>query len=499
MIAFRRTPDWFSGMSANGNNQQGAASVPAKKKGNRNRKQQQQQQNNKPAYRSGMDKKKAAAGSSSMRIRKNSSVSAPVYEYAQRLVDPEGATSGLSPCPVSCRALAIKKKVILDMSTAYSSTSGAGTAFGYINADPSNLIELSTRASDVLDGEKITYLVKSDPAAADSSQVANLKDAPGNQATHGPLSALGVPESGTGEAAAVSINTNTAAYTASFSVSHAGAGMTLRIEMWVAGLASKIWGVEVGPNTQVEISSLTVASFTAMHVYFKATGPGVKWSVVQNPTSGTSRLYINDGMTTKTTLGLFENVKQAEYYRITAMGVLGTYMGSDQFNGGRLAAGRVSKFWRPKTTDALDELADLPNDVHQGPLKNGFHLHWIPSTVGELSPVGISEKNSHLTRFAFALSAADVAQAFRIQITCHVEYYTTEALYGNMSFTPEPYGLGTMIAYLNQKVPVATENDFHLVKKALEHVRSAGKSGLRWILDHPEELLKAASMAASMI
>lgn len=418
------------------------------------------------------------------------------YEYAERLVDPEGHDPALCPCPVPVRLTCIKKRLVIDLKDAYAATGGgAGEAYGVFQADPVNTLQLTTTVTDTDNSEPFTFSAICPADAPDSSKQGQETPCASSQGLHNSIRQIGTRN-------AQGFISQYIERGATFSVTfiHNDQGKTLRcfvMEDRTSSGNGQSVRADSGPVTaghSVTIPGVTIAD-PSENLYFSATGPGTEWTVIITPTTGTARWVGDTNKLMSYGMNIFEDVPKAEYGRVTAMGMLGSYHGSDLQNGGDKTCAKVSQWFSLPDSNVYESIADLPNDVNEGPLKEGFHMHWVPSQLADLEPKGIADQRDHMFRYAFALKADDITQSFRIKITMHYEYFSTTSSYGSMTFPPPGLGTSVMLDYINTKIPCCTDNHDHRAKKMLDYVARKSKDGLKYVLQHPEALMEVAALA----
>lgn len=411
-----------------------------------------------------------------------------VRAYANRLIDPEGSDASLSPSPVPIRSTAVKTKIVTDVKGNYV----GGKVYGEIRPTLENTLQLTTVATSNKDLNPIslacnvnvsgvTYF-NMDGGTATKEFVQVSKD-----------DGAGFPMWSIGYNAITTLDisvTNLSDVPISWRY-HASAGLAAP-----ATLASGKCGAFGHKNVSgFATSSSYDKSWIACSVDHGVSALISVNAVVTATGGGQGLLGSLTNMTTLSTTVL-NDVKELEMYRVTAIGMLGTYQGSDLANGGRLACGKVMRDWSPDVVQAIDAIAKLPNDSYEGALKNGFHMHWQPASLNDLNPRTPQDgpDDAPLFKYCFALQADDPTQSFRLMVTVHVEYYSTSPAYGPMHYSPPAQGLAVMLEYVARSVPVCTANDDHLIKKILNRVKSAGKNGLRYVLEHPEMLAQLAAI-----
>jgi hypothetical protein len=198
---------------------------------------------------------------------------------------------------------------------------------------------------------------------------------------------------------------------------------------------------------------------------------------------------------TSTTFDLLNDVNDLRMYTLRAFEVRGTYMGSDLSNGGRLAVAKVPTEWSVIGPNALEEIAKLPYDMYEGPLKDGFDIHWFPSSIDDLTPTRpVAQESDHLFKYVIAIEADIPTQTFRLRLTSHVDYNSDSPSYGAMEYGPSSSGLSLALEYLARSIPICTENSNHIVKKMLNLAKSKSKEGFQYVLDNPQVLAQLAAL-----
>lgn len=424
-----------------------------------------------------------------------------VRAYAERLVDPETQDASLSPCPVVIRGNPIKDRMVIDLADHYTAAgNGSGSAYGIISSTPDNTLQLTTITPDVPDSKPLSCNFSGTALNNDGTAWKNA------EGIHNGMRQEAIPVPNTGNVSVFQIDFNQAGtYEFVFDHNQKGVslGMNVRTQVGTSSPSNVIATRVVGGVPESVAISGIVADYIWVEVYSTGTNYLYTGTMTIYPSPGPPAATIaftnSSRRQTMYQFDLLSDVPSLEFYRVTALGMLGTYSGSNLSNGGRLACAKVTRFYEIDESSILEAISKLPNDSYNGPLKDGFHMHWIPGTIDDLQPRGSDDQTKEpLFQYVFAIKADDRSQSFRLQLTIHMEYFSTSAVYGAMRYCPSAQGLSPMLEYLN-RLPVATENSLHMIPKLLAVLASKGAQGLGWALSHPQEIERAVTLAQAAL
>lgn len=422
------------------------------------------------------------------------SVSPAAADYAYRLIDPDGHDPKLAPSPVPIRGTAVKTRLVQDLKSRYVGGGTEGALYGEVLPTLDNTVSLSSNAAvtPAVIGTTPQSVVLTGNATPQWSGV-NAGSLTGGASMNMTFdSVIGT---------SFFVTSQSGVHSPYFDLTHGAIGHALDVRVqlsranYVSEVSTTATSIQAGQTTRITlpISSWASAGPTGYITVEARSSNGGTFDYRLYGNSGTPDLffgYPQDQSTTQVVpLEILADVADLQTFKLTALGILGSYQGSDLANGGRVACARVPRSWSPDEDDILSAIAKLPYDSYEGALKDGFHMHWQPSSVSDLIPEdGVTDSAPPLYKYVFAIAADDKTQSFRLRVTAHVEYFSTSSAYGAMNYAPSGESLAVMLHYLAESVPLATSNDSHLREKLMRLVKGAGKSGIRYVLAHPELL-----------
>jgi len=215
--------------------------------------------------------------------------------------------------------------------------------------------------------------------------------------------------------------------------------------------------------------------------------------------TGTHRFAQVPKNVTATQTTLLKAVTSVQYSRITALDVLGTFQGSDMTNGGSVASARVPKFWGSSSSNAYNEMLVIPYDTYDGELKHGWHTHWVPQCLDDISPTIEIEQFDEFgsSKLVFGGTINTAGQSVRVRASIVVEFYTTDPSYGPMTYTPPPHHMADALYYVCTQIPACTSNKSHIVKKLGALGSGYLAQALHYLQNHPELISQIGNMIAA--
>lgn len=225
------------------------------------------------------------------------------------------------------------------------------------------------------------------------------------------------------------------------------------------------------------------------------------YELAVNITITSGGIGCSNSLSTMTTfsMDLESRISDMESYGVTALGALVSFQGSDLKNGGKIYGAWVPIDWQPDTDSILQSMSTIAYDRYDGALRDGLHSHWFPSRLSELEMTSVGKPEVASKKLVIFVSADDNTQTTRLRLTMHQQYYSQSPAYGNMRYGPSSNRLAVGLCWLAQNVPLITCNDRHLVEKAIKMIQKGGKAGLKYAMDHPEEVASAIGHVASLL
>lgn len=426
-----------------------------------------------------------------------------LQDYARLLVDPGGTELGLSPCPVPCRMVAVRDKIVLDLKSNLCSTGD-----WYVEVTPTlndtvkvtkgvavNTTNDATIVFDKLDfdsgmnmggnlsyssspNDMIDFTYSSSALTGGGFNVNDMAASKTYKVWFNPLAMIGSP-------------TATLQIYTSPTLALLGSG----VPPWTGHISAGVVGELTG--------SLTVPANNAW-LGFKIVDEGgssmISASISLRWVSGAGVMPSGNKITDQTCFDTEFSTQNIDFdrYRITAQDVLVTYMGSDLSNGGVVASARTPYSWSP-SSDVYDSITQLPYDSYDGPLKTGTHVHWLPATIDDITPKNRGTVDWPSSKMIIYGRQDDLAnkQSVRLIVTTIIEFYSDVPIYGQMSFCPPPSQVGLLLYWMGRNIPAATSNDSHWekLKKFIPHALS---KGVQWGVENPEIVAKMLAKLVAM-
>jgi hypothetical protein len=229
----------------------------------------------------------------------------------------------------------------------------------------------------------------------------------------------------------------------------------------------------------------------------------ISLAVALSRNTGTGKIALDKSMLMRDVFGLplQDAINDLQSWRVTAQDVLVTFEGDTLQDGGAIAAARVPKDWTPLTDDPYSELLLLPYDRYDGPLKFGAHIFWIPGSLDDVTPIDDPTDDANFGSYKMVVAGriTHPGASVRVRVCTAVAYFSTNPSYGNMSWAPPAVDFSLLMQYLARVVPVATSNDEHIIKKLALTAAKHAKTGMKYLVDHPEHLLKIATVLAELL
>lgn len=187
---------------------------------------------------------------------------------------------------------------------------------------------------------------------------------------------------------------------------------------------------------------------------------------------------------------------RVERYRVTAMSMKVTYSGDFLNNGGVIVASRTQPTYveNDKPYDALTKLQD---HKYQGAMVQGAYVWWLPYSYEEMDYRSVGVSPAKATQLRVAGEFANANGAVVVTLTCVVEFYSPLQIFCH---EPGPFSSDQYLELLHalDRIPAATCNPSHseLFSSLWEKGVSAARSGVQFLLEHPEIALKLAGLLA---
>ena len=225
-------------------------------------------------------------------------------------------------------------------------------------------------------------------------------------------------------------------------------------------------------------------------------------SLILMYSSGAGTLGLATNFLVQDSLGLplAQSIRDLESWCVAAQDVLVTFEGDTLNDGGNIASARVPRNWTTNG-DPYSEILALPYDRYDGPLKHGTHVHWIPGSVTDLSPVITPADAAAYGAYKIVITGTIThpGASVRVRVCTAVSYYSGDPSYGTMDWAPPPTDYLLLLQYVARAVPAATANDTHILKKLPQLAQKYVKQGFRYLLENPDQLAKLAALIAASI
>jgi hypothetical protein len=451
------------------------------------------------------------APSSLKRVPLNATSHAHIERYCEMLLNVHDTDPVQAPSPIPFRSVPAKQIITDDLATSYSLFSGSAQFYGEVQPNMDNTLLLTTPTAG-LETTSAANAYNGDfwGVSADRANTPML-----GGYMHGSISGntmvAGVNlEGGTnGQLMCFPLVSSAVAITATFNFELSTTldeSLTIGVQAYSAGAWTGI-GSGVVTGQSLSLPGLTVPANTQGLTFTLQCNEladrefvRVNFSVTRTA-GGTWRLGAVPKNVSPHETTILANVSQLQYSRITAVDVLGTFQGADLSNGGTVACARVPKFWAGGSSNGYSDIVLLPYDSYDGELKHGWHTHWVPTSLDDISPsVQVGQFDSFgSTKLVFGGTINTAGQSVRVRCSIVVEYFSTAPSYGVMHYTPPPTDMTLALYYIATQVPACTSNREHIVKKlgALGS-RYLGQA-LAYLKQHPELLFEVGSSIAAAV
>lgn len=436
---------------------------------------------------------------------------AHIRKYVEMMLNVHDTDPVQAPSPVPFRSTAAKQVLATDLATSYFTYAGAAQFYGEVQPNLDNTMLLTTPVSSMeLAG---TFYTGDAWMTANSTTIAPILAGYMYSAASNNIMVAGTSlEGGTTSQLQCFplVNTNAVATVASCTISSyttIDEPITIGFQVNVAGTWSSLGSAVLVPGGTATFAALTLpAGYNAITFTAQTSENGDKEFIrfgftVTRTSGGTWRLGQVPKNVTAIETTILQNVSQLQYSRITALDVLGTFQGADMTNGGTIACARVPKFWGSQSSNGYSELQLLPYDSYDGELKHGWHVHWVPTCLDDISPtVQVEQFDSFgSTKLVFGGNISTAGQSVRVRCSIVVEYFSTAPSYGPMSYTPPPNDMALALYYVATQIPACTSNREHIVKKLGSLGAQYLGRALAYLKQHPELLLEVGSSIAAAV
>lgn len=284
--------------------------------------------------------------------------------------------------------------------------------------------------------------------------------------------------------------------------------ITVAVQTCVGGIWSSLGSGTLTPDGSVTIAGLV----------FPLNCQAVTFALTSNPTADRELIQCSFSLTRTAGTGawllgavpkhcvayettILQSVSQLQYARITALDVLGTFQGATMTDGGTVAIARVPKYWSSQSANGYTEILLLPYDSYDGELKHGFHGHWVPTCLDDISPATQINNFASFgaTKIVFGGSVNTAGQSVRVRASIVVEYFSTAPSYGVMTYTPPPNDMAMALYYVATQIPACTSNKEHIVRKLGNLGSKYLGQALAYLKQHPELLFEVGSSIATAL
>jgi len=437
---------------------------------------------------------------------------AQMEQYCKFLVAPYDCDSVVeAPSITPTRRTSVRQNIVKDLAV----FNANGAFFIEVNPSLSNTLNLTSSVSDTQDQGEFVFDIAWDDASSsstppDSGRVTHLS-------TGFISSSSSVADSFGLVRKAFRIDGTVATQTMSFfvgvdptSIEVAG---TLTISTYsAAGNWATLGTILVSTSTSTGGRGFT-APFTIpsniLAISFELVISGQPYSIPlhmvisMSHTAGTGLLGLEKDLLLRDSFGLPLQgaITDMQSWCVTAQDVLVTFEGDTLQDGGAIASARVPRNWTPLTNDPYSELLLLPYDRMDGPLRNGTHVHWIPGSLDDVTPVDdpIDDVNFGAYKMVVAGTITHPGASVRVRVCTAVAYFSTNPSYGNMDWAPPAVDFSLLLQYVARVVPAATSNDKHLITKLASLAGKNAKLGLKYLVENPAALAKLAATIAAMV
>jgi len=254
-----------------------------------------------------------------------------------------------------------------------------------------------------------------------------------------------------------------------------GAEVNVSLGPYANGVATLIWSAD----SHLILASYALGGKAPLPVMATIDDP-LATSIIMNSTS--RPLYSDDWL---------GNVGEVQYYRVTALSVLISYVGNMLENAGTIAIARVPSDWIPPVAGSMFESVTRLNvDQHSGPLYKGAYGWRLPYEMGEMDFRDPLVSRFDSTAIAFGGTFGDGGGKLMIQVDAVVEYYSSLQIFTK---APLPPLTDSFILLWHQLslVPAVHCNPSHLdllnfAKKLARSSAIAVKGGIDWARANPE-------------
>jgi hypothetical protein len=402
------------------------------------------------------------------------------------------------------RETTIRQNIVVDLATYNSS----GSFSLEIKPSLADTLSVTSSTADTVDTGTFSYQAEWLNLASVASQPDSLEathTSTGIQSKQVPVSnvagVLGIPLTTTTAVGVWAVNI-TALATEAAQVSFVIFSTTASAKSTLSTITLSLGENPMSTSVSISVPNNTVGlGITAVNNTFQY-GIGVTVGYSLQYTSGAGMGFGNAAVT-QTTFGLpiASAIADMQAWRVVAQDVLVTFQGDTLNDGGNIAAARVASSWISQLANPYNDIIALPYDRYDGPLKHGAHVHWIPGSIDDLSPVRtVAQENQYgSNKMVIAGTITHPSSSVRVRVCTAIAYYSTNPSYGMMDWAPPPTDLGLVLQYIARVVPAATSNDSHILQKLPGLVRKHARMGVKYLVENPEMLAKLTAMFLSSL
>lgn len=461
------------------------------------------------------DKKKAVVQQVVVKEERKKA-SASSVAYAEYLVCPYDSPNIVhAPSPVPVRETTVRQNIVVDLA----GFSNNGEFNIEVRPHLSDTLSITATATDVQDQGNFAIDIASTgitntATRPETSEITHLST--GYQA--GVLK-IAAPVGGSTRTAFPMNNTAAAVvYTMTIECeSSESIGATVLVEAVAASgswatLATVVMVVtELGgsgtASVTIPASCLGIAFSISSGTFSGAYLVPVQFGISLVYSSGAGLMALGKETNTYSTFGLplQAAITDLRSWRVTAQDLLVTYQGDTLNDGGAIASARVPAYWAGGSATATGnwytDILQLSYDRYDGALKHGTHVHWIPGSINDLTPINDPRDDHDFGYFKMVAAGTMThpASSVRVRVSTTIAFFSTDPSYGQMNWAPPPTDLGLMLQYVARVVPAATQNDTHAIKKMAAFAGKNFKEGVKYLFDNPETCLKWAAICAAFM
>jgi len=440
------------------------------------------------------------------------SAPAHIQRYVEMMLNVHDSDPIQAPSPVPFRSTPTKQIITSDIATNYCTINGAAQFYGECQPNMDNTLLLTTPTASLEVANSAAYSGDFWGVAGTGAGSAMAGGYMYSSSSSNILVSGTTLEGGsvTNQTCFPLVNTNNTAIPTTFNfqtLAPLDEPITVGIQALVGSTWSSIGSVIVAGGTATTGGVSLPANTIAINFTVAANELGdreflrINFSFLRASGAGQWRMGVVPKNVTPYETTILTQVAQLQYSRVTALDVLGTFQGATMTDGGLVAAARVPKFWSSASSNGYSDIILLPYDSYDGEIKHGFHVHWVPTSLDDITPtIQIGQFDSFgSTKLVFGGTVNTAGQSVRIRTSIVVEYFSTAPSYGPMSWTPPPNDMALALYYVATQIPAATSNREHIVKKLGNLGGKYLGLALSYLKQHPEMILEIGSAIAAAI